>query len=96
MAVEADSQALTETDGRAAKPWTLRSELEGSKVAEQAQRGAADGTHLGPVAELPGSEHFAGERRPGSTMAQTLAEEAHRQLGPAWRGRLWNEEVRDV
>ena len=72
---EADGQAVVEADGRAARPWTLRSELEGSKVA-------SNRAELRPLAELPGSENFAGELGAGNTLAQ----EARRQLGPAWRG----------
>ncbi|KAE9372665.1 hypothetical protein N431DRAFT_483415 [Stipitochalara longipes BDJ] len=70
---EADGQAVVEADGRAAWPWTLRSELEGSQVA-------SNRAELKPVAELPGTENFAGEQGAGTTLAQ----EARRQLGPAW------------
>jgi len=45
---------ITEADGRAASPWTLRSELEGSQVMRKG------GPVPVPVAELPGSENFAG------------------------------------
>ena len=71
---EADGQAVLETDGRVAQPWTLRSELEGSPVAE-------DRKELRPVAELPGTENFAGEQGAGTTLAQ----EARRQLGSVLR-----------
>jgi len=70
---EADGQAVAEADGRAAGPWTLRSELEGSQVT-------SDRAELRPIVELPGTENFAGEQGAGSTLAQ----EARRQLGPTW------------
>jgi len=70
---EADGKAVAEADGRAARPWTLRSELEGSQVA-------SNRAELRPIAELPGTENFAGEQGAGNTLAQ----EARRQLGPAW------------
>ncbi|KAK1835035.1 hypothetical protein QBC39DRAFT_182936 [Podospora conica] len=63
---EADGQPISEADGKAARPWSMRSELEGSSVPAGGQPhhgfGAAkpDGNHaeggLSPVAELPGSE----------------------------------------
>lgn len=75
---EADGQAVSEADGRAATPWKVRSELEGSAVvpslgdhpgaAAAVVGGDARGGHerrggeLGPVAELPGSTSF---RNPG-------------------------------
>jgi hypothetical protein len=62
---EADGRPISEADGKAARPWSMRSELEGSSVpaAGQPHHGGApkvDGNHveggLSPVAELPGSE----------------------------------------
>ncbi|KAK3384878.1 hypothetical protein B0H63DRAFT_559599 [Podospora didyma] len=69
-ASEADGQAVSEADGKAARPWSMRSELEGSQVSsnmsEHQQRlssssgGDAHGWRprksgeLSPVAELPG------------------------------------------
>lgn len=64
-ASEADGRPISEADGNAARPWSMRSELEGSSVpaAGQPPHGGAakvNGNHaeggLSPVAELPGSE----------------------------------------
>ncbi|KAF2092508.1 hypothetical protein NA57DRAFT_62378 [Rhizodiscina lignyota] len=71
---DANGQLMAEADGRAARPWMLRSELEGSPVKRTEE--------LSPIAELPGSENFAGEQ--GAD--RSLTQEAHRQLGPVWRG----------
>ncbi len=70
---EADGQIIQEADGRAAAPGTLRSELEGSRVPRKGE--------TGPVAELPGSENFAGEQ--GAT--NTLTQDVPPQLRPGWR-----------
>lgn len=62
---EADGRPISEADGNSARPWSMRSELEGSSVpaAGQPPHGGAakvNGNHaeggLSPVAELPGSE----------------------------------------
>ncbi|KAI9663662.1 MAG: hypothetical protein M1821_007152 [Bathelium mastoideum] len=71
---DANGQMVPEADVRPAQASLLRSELEGSPVTR-------DGG-LPPIAELPGSENFAGEQ--GGV--NTLAQEANRQIGPAWRG----------
>lgn len=71
----ADGEVLAEADWRAARPWTLRSELEGSPVTRRTAEASA-------IAELPGSENYAGEQGAHNTLAQ----EANRQIGPAWRG----------
>ena len=65
---------VPEADVRPAPAWPLRSELEGTPVTRNGE--------LLPIAELPGSENFAGEQ--GGV--NTLAQEANRQIGPAWRG----------
>ncbi|KAK0741567.1 hypothetical protein B0T18DRAFT_432655 [Schizothecium vesticola] len=62
---EADGRPISEADGKAARPWSMRSELEGSSVpaagqphhagASKADANDAEGG-LSPVAELPGSE----------------------------------------
>jgi len=75
---------LPEADGRAALPWTLRSELEGSQVPRKEE--------LVPIAELPGSQNFPGEHgtvAPSSAQEasrHSLAQEANRQIGPGWKG----------
>ncbi|KAF2238207.1 hypothetical protein EV356DRAFT_518771 [Viridothelium virens] len=69
-----NGQMVPEADVRPAAAWPLRSELEGSPVTRKEE--------MPPIAELPGSENFAGEQ--GRT--NTLAQEANRQIGPAWRG----------
>jgi hypothetical protein len=79
---EAGGQPVVEADGQAAEPWTLRSELEGSKVAE-------DRAELRPIAELPGTENFAGEQGAGSTLAQ----EARRQLGSVLGREVFKDRV---
>jgi len=58
---EADGQAVLETDGTAAKPHNVRSELEGREVQPGMTQMAPGprGTGSGPVAELPGSTTFA-------------------------------------
>ena len=71
---ETNGQIIPEADGRAARPWTLRNELEGSQAIRK-------GEPI-PIAELPGSENFAGEQGAHNTLAQ----EANRQIGPEWRG----------
>jgi hypothetical protein len=71
---DTNGQIMPEADGRAARPWTLRSELEGSQVIRK-------GEPI-PIAELPGSESFAGEQG----ALNTLAQEANRQIGPEWKG----------
>jgi len=71
---DANGVAVPEADGRAAEPWNLRSELEGSRVPGNGQSG--------PAAELPGSQNFAGEQG----AATTLGSEANRQIGPGWQG----------
>ena len=65
---------MPEADGRAARPWSLRNELEGSQVIGREEPI--------PIAELPGSERFRGEQG----AHYTLAQEANRQIGPEWRG----------
>jgi hypothetical protein len=68
---EADGQAVSEVDGRPARPWSMRSELEGSRVPTPVEVsegggmiGDAHGSYpkrngeLSPVAELPGSESW--------------------------------------
>ena len=69
-----DGQIISEADGQAANPWALRNELEGSHVTRKGEPG--------PIAELPGSERFAGEQG----AEHTLAQEANRQIGPGWKG----------
>ncbi|KAI1630147.1 hypothetical protein EDD37DRAFT_690693 [Exophiala viscosa] len=71
---DANGQVMQEADGRAAMPWTLRSELEGSQPARKGESV--------PIAELPGSENYAGQQ--GGR--DSLAVEANRQLGPGWNG----------
>lgn len=73
-AFDADGQPMAEADGRAAYPWTLRSELEGTQVERKEDPF--------PIAELPGSQNFA--RQPGEP--ESLAQEANRQIGPGWNG----------
>ena len=85
---EADGGIISEADGRAAYPWALRNELEGTQPVARKQQSA-------PVAELPGSENFAGEQ--GGV--NTLAQEANRQLGPGWNtppSRMSNEANRQI
>jgi len=62
---EADGRPISEADGKAARPWSMRSELEGSSVpaAGHPHHGSAlktEGNYveggLSPVAELQGSE----------------------------------------
>ncbi|KAK0614958.1 hypothetical protein B0T17DRAFT_540696 [Bombardia bombarda] len=58
---EADGQAVSETDGQPARPWSMRSELEGSHPPPLMSKpgiegGAVADEKLSPVAELPGSE----------------------------------------
>ena len=64
---EADGRPISEADGKVARPWSMRSELEGSSVPVSRQpnqafgAGNTNGTNaefggLSPVAELPGSE----------------------------------------
>ncbi|CAJ2506687.1 Uu.00g078730.m01.CDS01 [Anthostomella pinea] len=69
-AAETDGQAVSEADGNAARPWSMRSELEANQavpsLGEHAAASAVVGTapggrvkkseELKPVAELPGSE----------------------------------------
>jgi hypothetical protein len=90
--LESGGQQILETDGNAARPWSMRSELEGSKVVPLSTVGDAGGGHvrrstdLSPVAELPGSNSWndrgqaivPGEQRPpqGSDLPQ---------WGAAWR-----------
>lgn len=71
---DTDGQMMPEADGRAAWPWTLRSELEGSNPASNGQPY--------PIAELPGSGNFPGENGAGDS---TLVGEANRQIGPGWQ-----------
>ncbi|KAK5194555.1 hypothetical protein LTR99_003056 [Exophiala xenobiotica] len=71
---DTDGQMMPEADGRAAWPWTLRSELEGSNPARNGQPY--------PIAELPGSGNFPGENGAGDS---TLVGEANRQIGPGWQ-----------
>lgn len=71
---DTNGQIMPEADGRAARPWTLRNELEGSQVIRK-------GEPI-PIAELPGSESFAGEQG----AVNTLAQEANRQIGREWKG----------
>ncbi len=71
---DTNGQMMSEADGRAAWPWTLRSELEGSRPTRKGEPF--------PIAELPGSENFPGEHGPGDT---TLVGEANRQIGPGWQ-----------
>ncbi|KIV78822.1 hypothetical protein PV11_06432 [Exophiala sideris] len=73
-AYDANGQVMQEADGQAALPWTLRSELEGSRVPKTGEPV--------PIAELPGSENYAGQQ--GGR--DSLAVEANRQLGPGWNG----------
>ncbi|KAK4221014.1 hypothetical protein QBC38DRAFT_404047 [Podospora fimiseda] len=75
-ASEADSNPVSEVEGKAARPWSMRTELEGSKPGEGAglkKRNdvmpaelPGDGItmphhDLSPVTELPGSERWAVE-----------------------------------
>ncbi|KAK3688906.1 hypothetical protein B0T22DRAFT_528110 [Podospora appendiculata] len=64
---EADGQPVSEADGVAARPWSMRSELEGdqppvlgtgmgSRAGGAVRRSGEGGDALSPVAELPGSE----------------------------------------
>lgn len=59
--LEAGGQQILEADGKAARPWSMRSELEGSQVVPLSTVGDAGGEHvrrsrdLSPVAEMPGS-----------------------------------------
>ncbi len=76
-ASEADGQAVSEVDGRAARPWSMRSELEGSAVFSNSPNYAGAGTamdgpngghmwkgdELSPVAELPAIESWSGGGR---------------------------------
>jgi len=69
---EADGQAVSEADGKAARPWSMRSELEGSIPADNPAGPTGKGQMMGdpkwsyamrrmdlaPVAELPGSESW--------------------------------------
>lgn len=71
---EADGKSVSEADGRAAAPWTMRSELEGRQVAAGAKAANGEkplanghsvgtGTRLDNVAELPGSEAWPNRGR---------------------------------
>ena len=71
---DADGQLMQEADGTAALPWNVRNELEGSRVTRHEDPGT--------IAELPGSERFAGEQG----APNTLSHEATRQLGTSWQG----------
>ncbi|KAK1750331.1 hypothetical protein QBC47DRAFT_393927 [Echria macrotheca] len=68
-APEVDGQPVSEADGKAARPWSMRSELEGSQVplGNGKQRVANGNYHqdnnLSPVAELPGSNSWGKETR---------------------------------
>ncbi|KIW94239.1 uncharacterized protein Z519_05555 [Cladophialophora bantiana CBS 173.52] len=81
---DANGQKMPEADGRAALPWVLRSELEGSPALRSELEGSpvTKKTESGPIAELPGSEDFA--RAQGAP--NTLVQEANRQIGPGWKG----------
>jgi len=68
-ASEADSNPVSEADGKAARPWSMRSELEGSQVGGKTTAGppvaaGANGVpvrksaELSPVAELPGNDSW--------------------------------------
>lgn len=70
---EADGRPVSEADGKAARPWSVRSELEGSQVGSDRTEGAGalnKETHegqamkpeLSPVAELPGNDSWYQER----------------------------------
>jgi len=55
---EAGGEPLSEVDGKAARPWSMRSELEGSRVSGDSAGVSEGGKHkekrdLTPVAELP-------------------------------------------
>ncbi|EXJ58621.1 hypothetical protein A1O7_06048 [Cladophialophora yegresii CBS 114405] len=71
---DANGELVPEADGRPAYPWALRNELEGSQPVRKPEPP--------PIAELPGSERFAGEQG----APNTLAHEANVQIGPGWQG----------
>ncbi|EXJ68703.1 uncharacterized protein A1O5_08497 [Cladophialophora psammophila CBS 110553] len=81
---DANGQKMPEADGRTALPWALRSELEGTPALRSELEGSpvTKKADPGPIAELPGSENFAGAQG----AANTLVQEANRQLGPGWKG----------
>ncbi|KAL9116009.1 MAG: hypothetical protein Q9227_000377 [Pyrenula ochraceoflavens] len=82
--LKADGSPMAEADAHAAEPWTVRSELRGSWVPREgmaeAEAAAVHGRTT-PLAELPGSENYAGEQG----AQRTLRQEANLQLGPGWR-----------
>ncbi|KAK0702264.1 hypothetical protein B0H67DRAFT_604567 [Lasiosphaeris hirsuta] len=70
---ESDGHAISEADGKVARPWSMRSELEGKEIGRgsnsEERPGVPDAESrvnghagLSPVAELPGSEYFFGPR----------------------------------
>jgi len=71
---EADGNPVSEADGTKARPWSMRSELEGSQVVKEGagdKTASANHTHgehakpgeLSPVAELPGNDSWYQEGR---------------------------------
>jgi len=66
---EADSRPVSEADGTPARPWSMRSELEGDRPEGPVVKGATPAVpvrsakELSPVAELPGSEPAPEARR---------------------------------
>ncbi|KAK0649967.1 hypothetical protein B0T16DRAFT_138743 [Cercophora newfieldiana] len=69
---EADGQPVSEADGKAARPWSMRSELEGTQVGKnghaggsalEKESGGQATKPLSPVAELPGNDSWYQEGR---------------------------------
>jgi hypothetical protein len=87
---EADGQAILETDGTPARPWSMRSELEGSQVPNLAM-GDTSGGHvrrneeLSPVAELQGNGGLDGR---GQTPEQGGQGHPNASAPPEW-GAAW-------
>jgi hypothetical protein len=87
---EADGQAILETDGTPARPWSMRSELEGSQVPNPALRNTTGGhvrrnEELSPVAELQGNGDLDAR---GQAPEQGGQGSPHASAPPEW-GAAW-------
>jgi hypothetical protein len=90
--LESGGQQILEADGNAARPWSMRSELEGSQVVPISTVGDAGGGRvrrsgdLNPIAEMPGSNNWHGRDQ---SLVQEEQGPPHGseplQWGAAWR-----------